>query len=824
MHRLAVGVVVVLCGCLNARTTTCDDGRVCPEDTVCKTFDSFAGTPLPRCVPIAAITKCDGKADHNDCGDGNRCYSGACLPGGCGNSLRDDGEVCDDGNQLAGDGCTNDCQSNETCGNGIADPIAGEACDDGNTFAHDGCSATCTPDVLAWSDPAVVPASRYGAMIAYDSDRDRVVMFSGYPNDPTAPTTNDLWEWDGRGWVRREVATGPHARFAGAMAYDSAHHATVLFGDDVSHDTWLWNGEGWTEQHPAVDPGPRFGAAMAYDPIGHQIVLFGGAASATLHDTWTWDGASWARLVVPDVVVGRRPSLGFDPRRGALVLVGYTDDAAATPQVWELDRNAPMAWKLVGAGGTAPAAAAAGDPQFAWSAPDQMLVYVAPQMPTWKGWNGSAWSDLAPPQAGVTSAQLVAAPSHDALFLFAGVGPTSATTTYVRDATKTWRTVQPTVAPTARLSACSAYDPIRRRMLVVGGRTGATRLGEVWAWNGGGWAQAPSGLPVRSACAATYDVGRDALVVFGGFVTGANLGDTYELDATGWHARTPGQAPTMRGGAAMAYDAANHEVVLFGGRAIDATGTIAYYGDTWTWDGTTWTQHVGVGPAARSNVGLAYDPVGARVVLFGGGDDTHSYDDTWIWDGTAHAWTEVSDAVHPPPASAPIAWDPARRVMVLFDIGTGRGNDVWELAGDTWTLLAAANPIAARNSAVMEQDPSGAGVVMFGGIGGDGTTLASLARLRWDGAPADTCAHSDGDHDGKIGCADDDCWYDCHPTCPPASTCDPGAPRCGDGTCDARFETCASCPLDCTTACVPICGDLQCTGTETAASCPGDCP
>jgi hypothetical protein len=37
----------------------------------------------------------------------------------------------------------------------------------------------------------------------------------------------------------------------------------------------------------------------------------------------------------------------------------------------------------------------------------------------------------------------------------------------------------------------------------------------------------------------------------------------------------------------MAYDQATGQLALFGG-AINS-GTVAY-GDTWTWDGTTWTQ------------------------------------------------------------------------------------------------------------------------------------------------------------------------------------------------------------------------------------------
>jgi uncharacterized protein (TIGR03382 family) len=61
----------------------------------------------------------------------------------CGNGRRDVGERCEDGNTVDGDGCSADCRSNETCGNGVPDGPVGEQCDDGNTVGGDGCSADC---------------------------------------------------------------------------------------------------------------------------------------------------------------------------------------------------------------------------------------------------------------------------------------------------------------------------------------------------------------------------------------------------------------------------------------------------------------------------------------------------------------------------------------------------------------------------------------------------------------------------------------------------------------------------------------------------------
>ncbi len=63
----------------------------------------------------------------------------------CGNGQLDTGEACDDGNRIAGDGCSPFCRPEDEpseCGNGILEGT--EECDDANIAGGDGCSATCT--------------------------------------------------------------------------------------------------------------------------------------------------------------------------------------------------------------------------------------------------------------------------------------------------------------------------------------------------------------------------------------------------------------------------------------------------------------------------------------------------------------------------------------------------------------------------------------------------------------------------------------------------------------------------------------------------------
>jgi hypothetical protein len=69
-----------------------------------------------------------------------------------------------------------------------------------------------------------------------------------------------------------------------------------------------------------------------------------------------------------------------------------------------------------------------------------------------------------------------------------------------------------------------------------------------------------------------------------------------------------------------------------------------FFGDSWTWDGTDWTEHhPGRAPSARNTLGMAYDAGNGEVVLFGGWFYTYTQvflDDTWSWDGTD--WSDRS--------------------------------------------------------------------------------------------------------------------------------------------------------------------------------------
>jgi cysteine-rich repeat protein len=80
-----------------------------------------------------------------ECDDGNTVAGDGCSPTcrmepRCGDGRITPPEQCDDGNLTACDGCSPSCRI-ERCGNGTLE--CAEECDDGNTVAGDGCSPTC---------------------------------------------------------------------------------------------------------------------------------------------------------------------------------------------------------------------------------------------------------------------------------------------------------------------------------------------------------------------------------------------------------------------------------------------------------------------------------------------------------------------------------------------------------------------------------------------------------------------------------------------------------------------------------------------------------
>ena len=189
--------------------------------------------------------------------------------------------------------------------------------------------------------PAVPPAA-YSVGTAFDTARNRLVVFGGYVNGAYA---GDTWEWDGRVWTR-VTSTGPIARNSPALVYDAARHQIVLFGGDTRAtgalgDTWTYDGTTW-RQLDVAGPPARSTHQMVYDARRHRVLLFGGASGGTMYgDTWEWDGSRWTRVATDGPSPRTLHGLAYDAGRQRVVMFGGTSvlapNAPSYRETWEWD-------------------------------------------------------------------------------------------------------------------------------------------------------------------------------------------------------------------------------------------------------------------------------------------------------------------------------------------------------------------------------------------------------------------------------------------------------------------------------------------------------
>lgn len=204
----------------------------------------------------------------------------------------------------------------------------------------------------------------------------------------------------------------------------------------------------------------------------------------------------------------------------------------------------------------------------------------------------------------------------------------------------------------------------------------------------------------RDAAMTTYDPVTGDVLLFGGEslyeapTRRGYLDDTWVWNGNNWHAETPATKPPPRQAGAMAYDAATNDVILFGG-FVHTGASNSYLNDTWVWNGKDWiAQSPTTSPSPRCcEMAMAYDPMTASVVLFGGtavgpepyncfesGCPVSELSDTWVWDGSN--WTEKSPMESPPSAGLMI-YDPALSEVIML-VGT----NAWGWNGSNWNKIS----------------------------------------------------------------------------------------------------------------------------------------
>jgi hypothetical protein len=295
--------------------------------------------------------------------------------------------------------------------------------------------------------------------------------------------------------------------------------------------------------------------------------------------------------------------------------------------------------------------------------------------------------------------------------------------------------------PSPRDGAATAFDARDGYLVLFGGCTKKDcPNGETWRYQDGGWFNLTPGLArapaPRTDAAMVYDASDGYLLLFGGLGAAGPLSDTWIFQYGQWTPLSlPSAAPVppARTSAGITYDAADSDVLLFGGAAANG----APLGDTWGFAGGLWTnltQAGGAGPAPRSAFGLAYDPTTSRVVLFGGtGSCGMTCGDTWSF-AQGH-WTNLTSdlAVAPLARSAmQLSYDPGRGLILLY------GGQAATVLADTWGFTSAGWVQLATNltaSPGTRADASGAFdgadgyYLLFGGHTATATKLGTWAFL-----------------------------------------------------------------------------------------------
>jgi len=309
-----------------------------------------------------------------------------------------------------------------------------------------------------------------------------------------------------------------------------------------------------------------------------------------------------------------------------------------------------------------------------------------------------------------------------------------------------WSLLYPTVSPPARIFASfPTHERLGRSALLFGwAAVAGSQATDAWVFDGAAWSATAGALPAwRLQPAITFDAARDEVVLFGGGSV-VPFDDTWRWNGFTWTLASPAVSPSARTGAPMAFDRQRNVAVLFGGR--QPSGSVIL-GDTWEWNGSTWQQRFPVvSPPNREAALMAFDPVGGGVLLHSGVGDQGSgilFADTWSFDGTT--WTQRFPTVSPPyRISARMVTDLHRQRVLLLG---GEGGDpfAWEWNGTQWNVSYQPSP-APRHNHGMGYDASQRRVVVHGGsitVGGIGYHFNDTWQYRTP-APADVVPFGNG--------------------------------------------------------------------------------
>jgi len=593
---------------------------------------------------------------------------------------------------------------------------------------------------------AVTPSARYETEMVFDPAIHRAVLFGGLTltdsGTKQAYELGDTWEWTGSRWIEVFPLHSPSARAAEAMVFDSARNRVVIFGGRQGklnlNDTWTFDGNDWTQITTATAPSLRERAGAAYDSARDRIVLFGGIqqtyinngrtlSEAALKDTWEFDGTNWKQILTDGPALNK-PMLAYDPVRKQTIMLGYDSKFATIMYAWD---PAGAKWTQL-----TPAVlpTCANEGALTWQSSNNTVLYTGGVCASSVGteetyeWDGTNWTkiDLTSFAGDYIGSALTFDPDRGNAVLFGGAPAAgvllAATFTY---ADKAWVAIGDVNYPVPRSLFTFTTDPVHKVVYLYGGLNDASSFFDFWTYQNGMFRpQIQSSQP--SDCQnplASYDTDRSKLVML------CSTSATWEFDGINWtQFDATKTAPPGHRFSSMVYDQTLKKTVFFGG--YDGT----YLDQTWTFDGTAWTQ-VKKNPApSRTHTAMWYDPILKKTVIYGGlgrldpNGKLLRFDDMWSFDGTG--WTQITPASTPGMRyGAQVAVNPNTNHVLLFggirvDVDANNNqvqvyaNDTWDWDGTAWTKINTAVVPPARENGGMAWDPIRNELVMFGGYSG----------------------------------------------------------------------------------------------------------
>ena len=501
-----------------------------------------------------------------------------------------------------------------------------------------------------------------------------------------------------------------------------------------------------------TEPPARTYGSLTYDATLQSLILYGGMSESPLtgspqplNDTWRFSNGTWSNISDNDPPASLGAQLVFDSSTGYALLV----NGLSHPGTWVLTRQGWL--NVSNSVGTAPAprafSALVDDPTdgvvLLFGGTTNLGLSGCPGCPgvfefndTW-AFSDSTWRELT--QTGAPS------PRDRALAVFdagggdvivqdgfdSALGGPAPTGTYAFLANR-WNQVGGSNAadtPCARFGAVADYDFSLNEVLAFGGSDSTTApCDSQFGYQNGVWTPLDGAafpqLPQSSGEMMTYDAADGYVLMFGAGTFSEN--QTWEFRGGLWTELHPTVSPPGRSWGGLAYDAADRQVVLFGG-----WGVTRILNDTWTFRDGTWTNVTNLSqpaPSARSSFAFGDDTTDGYLLLFGGsgpqGDFFSAENDTWSFH--AGMWTNRTSTGPAPPGrdSAALADDPSDGYVLLFGGTYGCDgycsawvfyNDTWVYRAGLWTDLRTTSSPPERAGEILATDPNGGSVILANG-------------------------------------------------------------------------------------------------------------